>query len=165
MAYANELKLRCQKDFDLSYEQLWGTDKEKNDIRYAKRGQGFSSNPGDYWTGREIMQSYGEFFRTIDYDFWVKNLFRVIDNKEYQNVIITDVRHINEAEAVKEHGGFLIKITRENKDTPHGVNHISETALNDYNDCDLYVINDWGFKELEVAASESAKFLNKMKGV
>ena len=26
MAFANELKTRCQEAFDLSYEQLWGDD-------------------------------------------------------------------------------------------------------------------------------------------
>ena len=38
MAYAHELKLRVQKDFDLSYEQLWGDEKEIEDKRYPKPG-------------------------------------------------------------------------------------------------------------------------------
>ena len=81
MAYAHELKLRVQKDFDMSYEQLWGDEKEIPDKRYPKPdGDGF-------WTPREILQAYGQFFRTIDYDFWVKHLFRVIEDKEYKNVL------------------------------------------------------------------------------
>ena len=36
MAYATELKLRVQRDFDLSYDQLWGDDKEVEDKRYPK---------------------------------------------------------------------------------------------------------------------------------
>jgi len=161
IAYANEMKLRIQKDFDLSYDQLWGDKKEINDLRYAKRGQGYSSNPGDYWTPREIMQAYGEFYRSIDYDFWVKNLFRVIEDKEYTNVIITDVRHINEADAVKEHGGFLIKIIRENKMTPHGANHISETALNDYKGYDFTIINNFSLDELKISTQGLVTFLKR----
>jgi hypothetical protein len=161
MAYANEMKLRIQKDFDLSYDQLWGDKKEYTDLRYAKRGQGYSSNPGDYWTPREIMQAYGEFYRTIDYDFWVKNLFRVIEDKEYTNVIITDVRHINEADAVKEHSGFLIKIIRENKMTPHGANHISETALNDYKGYDFTIINNFSLDELKISTQGLITFLKR----
>ena len=165
MAYAHELKLRCQKDFDLSYEQLWGSEKEKNDLRYPRADYGFSSNPADYLTGREIMQMYGQFFRTIDYDFWVKNLFKVIEEKEYTNVIITDVRHINEVEAVKEHKGFVIKIIREDKTTPHGESHISETALDNYKDFDFTVMNNSGLKELQDAAKDVVVFLQSIDAV
>jgi hypothetical protein len=165
MAYANELKLRCQKDFDLSYEQLWGSEKERNDLRYPKADYGFSSNPADYLTGREIMQMYGQFFRSIDYDFWVKNLFKVIEEKEYTNVIITDVRHINEAEAVKEHKGLLLKITREDKTKPHGETHISETALDNYDRFDFTVINDYGLEELREVTKDVVKFLQSVEAV
>jgi hypothetical protein len=161
MAYAGELKMRIQKDFDFSYDQLWGNQKEINDLRYPKRGQGFSSNPGDYWTPREIMQAYGEFYRTIDYDFWVKNLFKVIEDKEYKNVIITDCRHINEVEAVKEHGGLVIKIIRENKDTPHGATHISETALDEYTKYDFTIINNFGLDDLKISTRELVQFLKR----
>ena len=165
MAYAHELKLRCQKDFDLSYDQLWGADKEKNDLRYPKAHYGFSSNPADYWTTREIMQAYGQFFRSIDYDFWVKNFFKVIEEKEYTNVIITDVRHINEAVAVKEHKGFIIKITREDKTKPHGETHISETALDNYKDFDFTIINNYGLEKLREATEDVVKFLQSIEAV
>jgi hypothetical protein len=111
------------------------------------------------------MQMYGQFFRTIDYDFWVKNLFKVIEEKEYTNVIITDVRHINEAEAVKEHKGFLINITREDKTKPHGETHISETALDNYKDFDFTVINDYGLEELREATKDAVKFLQSVGAV
>jgi hypothetical protein len=165
MAYAHELKLRCQNDFDLSYDQLWGDKKEHTDLRYAKKGHGYSSDPGDYWSAREIMQAYGQFFRMIDYDFWVKNLFKVIEEKEYKNVIITDVRHINEADAVKEHGGFLIKITRDDKTKPHGETHISETALDNYTNFDFTILNNLDLDTLRKSTKELVLVLsnfNKM---
>ena len=104
MAYANELKNKIQNDFDLSYDQLWGDEKEVYDLRYPKkRGQlpYCAGNRDDgkglevleerqHWTAREIMQDYGQFFRTIDYNFWVDYLFRIIKEKDYKNVIITD---------------------------------------------------------------------------
>jgi hypothetical protein len=161
MAYAGELKMRVQKDFDLSYDQLWGDKKEHTDLRYAKKGQGYSSNPGDYWTPREIMQAYGEFYRSIDYDFWVKNLFRVIEDKEYKNVIITDCRHLNEVDAVKKHGGLLIKIIREGKDTPHGATHISETALDNFTGYDFTIVNNFELKDLKISTQELVQFLKR----
>jgi len=153
MAYAHELKLRVQKDFDMSYEQLWGDEKEVQDKRYPKQdGEGF-------WTPREVLQAYGQFFRTIDYDFWVKHLFRIIEEKEYKNVIVTDVRHINEVDAVVDRSGYHIRIEREGKDSVHNEQHISETALDNGHRVDFRVINDWTLKELREAAKDVARFL------
>lgn len=153
MAYAYELKLRVQKDFDMSYEQLFGNEKEVPDKRYPKQdGDGF-------WTPREVLQSYGQFFRTIDYDFWVNHLFRIIEEKEYKNVIITDGRHINEVDAVVDRGGYHIRVEREDKDSVHNEQHISETALDNGHRVDFRVINDWTLRELREAAKDVARFL------
>jgi len=157
MAYAHELKLRVQKDFDMSYEQLWGDEKEVPDKRYPKPdGDGF-------WTPREILQAYGQFFRTIDYDFWVKHLFRIIADKGYENVLITDARHINEVDAVVDRNGYHVRVERENKDAVHNEQHISETALDGGHRVDFNVINNFTLRELEFAAGEVADFLMEIE--
>jgi len=153
MGFANELKLRCQEAFDLTWEQLWGDDKEVSDERYP-----FPTTSG-WWTAREIMQNFGAFYRTIDNEFWVKNLFRVIEDKEYMNVIITDVRYINEAGYIINNGGYVIRVERENKDAVHNEQHPSEVELDVYNRFDFTVINNWTLKELETSAFEVASFL------
>jgi hypothetical protein len=153
MGFANELKLRCQAAFDLSYEQLWGEDKEVPDKRYPKPdGSGF-------WTAREIMQNYGAFYRTIDNEFWIKNLYKVIEQKEYTNVVITDARYINEADFIIDRGGYVIRVERENKDDVHNMEHPSEIELDDYNRFDFTVVNNWGLEELAEAAKDVARFL------
>lgn len=161
MAYAHELKLRVQKDFDLSYDQLWGDEKEKQDLRYAKQLGGFSSNPVDYWSAREILQSYGEFYRSIVYDFWVNNLFNVIDDREYKKVIITDVRHTNEAITIIDKGGILIKIIRDaDKVIPtHGQDHLSETAMDDFTNIDIVIENNKTLEEFKSSVKEVANLL------
>jgi hypothetical protein len=166
MAYAHELKLRVQKDFDLSYEQLWGDLKEVPDYRYPK----YKINSKDeepFWTPREILQAYGQFYRTIDANFWVNNLFNVLDDKKYNSVIITDVRHPNEADPVIERGGVLIKIDsgREGKEEIHGQNHISETAMENYDKIDFTVINNWGLRELKEAAKDMVEFLRNLNKI
>lgn len=139
-AFAHVLKLMCQEHFGLDHEQLWGSKKEWM-TQYWKPGKGpHSSNPGDYWSPREIMQELGGFYRTIDYDFWVKRLY-----KEMQNVkdfIITDVRHVNEADSVVERNGALIKIDRPSLEEIHNMGHESETALDDYPSSRYLVIVD-----------------------
>jgi hypothetical protein len=163
MAFANELKLGCQKAFDLTWEQLWGEDKEEPDRRYQIRHTCITGTvdipQSVYWTGREIMQNYGAFFRTIDDKFWVKHLFKVAADKEYTNVIITDARYINEADYIIDNGGYVIRVERENKDDVHNMQHPSEIELDSYNRFDFTVINNWTLKELEEAASDVAKFL------
>lgn len=153
MAFAHELKLRCQKDFDLSYDQLWGENKETFDRRYPR------SDKDGCWTAREIMQEYGQFYRTIDNDFWVKHLFKVVEEKEYKNIIITDTRHLNEVDAVCNSGGYHIRVQRDSKTTIHGSEHISETALNDEYRVDFLVQNSGTLYDLQDTAKKVAKFL------
>jgi hypothetical protein len=168
VAYAHELKLRVQKDFDLSYAQLWGDEKEIPDKRYKKSNvnnaiagrRDQSEIESEYWTPREILQAYGQFFRTIDDLFWVKNLFKTIEDKKYINVIITDVRHPNEADPVKERSGYIIRVNseRSNKEKIHGSQHISEIAMDTYKE-DITVVNDLGLKELSNAAKDTVNFI------
>lgn len=58
----------------------------------------------------------------------------------YPNWVITDVRFPNEAKSIKERGGIIIRV---NRYTGLKDNHISETALDNYNDFD-YVIDNNG---------------------
>ena len=157
MAFANELKKRIQIDFDLSYDQLWGDHKEVEDRRYPINDR--------FWTAREIMQSYGEFFRSIDYNFWINNLFRTISDKEYDNVIVTDVRHTNEAEAILSNGGVLVRVDAANRSTStvHGSSHISENELDDFNRFTLVVNNNKGLNELKQEAALVASEIIKLK--
>ncbi len=165
MAFANELKLRCQAAFDLTWEQLWGDDKEVPDERYVKVPRTTLTGTGEmpivYWTAREIMQNYGAFYRTIDNEFWVKNLFKVIEDKEYTNVIVTDVRYTNEADYILNNGGYVIRINRESKDAVHNKTHPSEIELDYYKRFDFTVINNRGLGELKESAKDVSRFLKQ----
>lgn len=167
IAFADVLKSMCKEHFDLTYEQLYGNEKEKRDSRYPKRKTGYSD-----WTPREIMQELGSFYRKIDGDFWVKSLDKRIKESGNPNVIITDVRHVNECEYVKNNG-FLIKLKRyfesAEESRIHGMSHESETALDDLKEgyFDLTVINHQGLEMFELTAHEVVEIileLNNLKG-
>lgn len=150
-AFADTLKQMCQTYFELNAEQLWGSLKEKI-TPYGKNTVGrlgVSSNPDDYWTPREIMQALGSFFRTIDYDFWVKEFDKNLKINGVKNIIITDVRHINECEYVKRNG-ILVKVIRSNGKVIHGMDHESETALDGKPDdyFDVILTNDGTLDDL-----------------
>lgn len=149
MAYADELKNRVQKDFDLSWEQLWGSGKELGDKRYPK-------DQGLFWTGREMMQHYGNFYRQFNPHFWVDKLFETIDDKEYKNVIITDVRFPNEVDPVLGRGGYHIRISRANTDEIHGTTDVSETSLDAPYKVDFTVTNSGTLEDLKKLSGDIA---------
>ena len=163
MAYAHELKLKVQKDFDLSYEQLWGDEKEIGDKRFIKnKSIWIAEYQGDiglveYWTPREIMQNYGQFYRTIDYDFWVKHLFSIIKRNDYKNVIITDIRYPNEAQPIVDRDGYIVRMIREDKTEIHNQYHSSEVSMSDYDKIDFIIQNNGTFDELKLNVVDVAE--------
>jgi len=161
MAFANELKRRLKKDFDLSNSQLYGDLKEVPDKRYRK--------PTDedkviYWTPREIMQFIGtDTFRAIDDNFWVNQLFKYVTRNNLKNVIITDGRFPTEIEAVKSRGGIHIRVDRPDAQEICGSLHSSETSLDTYDDIDFIVNNNSTITALEVIAEEIIKEIENGK--
>lgn len=88
-------------------------------------------------SAREILQKVGTdmFRRQICDDFWVRIGVRrikdILASDPDANVVISDTRFPNEADAIRAMGGFLIYVHRENN--PHANDrHPSETALDDY---------------------------------
>lgn len=74
--------------------------------------------------------------------------------------IITDVRFPNECDAIKSRGGTLIKVVRgERKDNEH----ISETALDNYNGIDFVIDNNGILEELQEKVRTILKQLNLIK--
>ncbi len=161
MAYAEELKKRIQLDFDLSYDQLWGDKKEEEDLRYPKK-------EGGYWTGREIMQFMGtECFRAVDNNFWIKELFRIVNDNGFKYVIITDVRFPDEAQPVKERDGFIIQVSsnREIVGTVHNQKHASEVSMTNYDKIDFKINNNGSLEELRSTAVQLVDMLLQIKNM
>lgn len=78
---------------------------------------------------RALMQNYGtEVRRGDDPNYWVDRWKYLARDREI--VITDDVRFLNEAQAVKELGGVIIKIVRE--DMPDsGDSHVSEQEMDE----------------------------------
>jgi hypothetical protein len=108
------------------------------------------------WLGitvRELLQKLGTCVRQgIDNLFWIKLLFANIEG--WDNVIIADVRFPEEVEAIKERGGIILRLER---DGAGAGNHISETALDDYNDWDEKIDNNFSLPLLFNQLKQFAK--------
>jgi hypothetical protein len=164
VAFAAQLKSMCQEHFELSDDQLWESGKnireipDKRFIKPPPKAIASSTVVEPYWTPREIMQELGGFYRRIDPDFWVKSLNLYLIKYDIKDAIITDVRHINECEYIKINKGVLIKIVRNDADEIHGMEHESETALDDMpgDYFDIEINNVGTLEDLYIAAEDSS---------
>ena len=102
----------------------------------------------EYWgiSPRKFMQLVGsEMFRHhLCPDVWIKALFRTLE-RDYGNkkvVFITDVRFPNEAKAIQDEGGIVIRITRPSlKISSEVLHHESERYVDELN-VDYEDLND-----------------------
>jgi hypothetical protein len=75
---------------------------------------------------RALMQNYGTEVRRADKDsYWTDQWEDAASKSEIRNIVVDDVRFINEAEAVRHQGGILIRLVR--PDITSGGTHSSET--------------------------------------
>lgn len=97
-------------------------------------------------TPRILLQLIGtECFRNIIHvNTWVNALMSEYDSEK--SWVVTDVRFPNEAKAIKDANGILIRINRiqYNNIAPHE----SETALDDYNHFDYVIDNNGSLENL-----------------
>jgi len=134
IAFADPIKESAKIIFNLTEEQVNGDLKEIIDKRWDL-------------TPRQILQKLGtEGCRNIfGQDIWIKRLKMELSKEENNNIIVSDIRFPNEAEAVKEMGGKLIKIIKSdlpiNKDS-----HISEQLI-DKIESDMLIKNDFSMEE------------------
>ena len=108
---------------------------------------------------RRTLQRLGtESIRSLDDQFWIRTAFARIDalRADGKPVVVTDVRYPNEADAIRDATGYLVRITRNLPDD--GDNHASEKALDDYRE-HLRVPNNGSIGDFEYLASSIARDL------
>lgn len=119
---AAELKRMMREEFGLTEEQTDGSLKETVDPRYGK-------------TPRQMMIEFGKAKRDEDPAYWIK---RVMDTMlkapqaQMQKAVISDVRFLNEGEWIYNHGGYVVRLEREEEFTGKPIDDPSECELDHY---------------------------------
>ena|SRR5437868_6760078 len=125
--FAEPLKRAIQILFDFTDQQLYGTqdDKSQVDPRWMVTPRGVMQ-----WLGTDIIR------KQFDPDFWVKH-FELTHNNA-MNIVVSDLRFVNEALLIKKLGGTIIRINRHTNEDQH----VSETEM----DCIVpdVIINNHG---------------------
>lgn len=131
VAFADALKRGCMEMFGLTHEQCYGDTKEVLD---------------SFWgvTPRFILQKVGTECMRLQYDpdIWVKSVQKRVS--EGGHWVVTDCRFPNEAAAIKEWGGLVVRVDRPQAGATGGIaKHPSEVAMESYNEWD-YVLDNQG---------------------
>ena len=108
-----------------------------------------------YWetTPREALQTIGsDLFRTIDKEFWTKRLYLEIEHKlsnGFFNLIVTDVRYLNEASFLKTTYKMckIVKVVNERIEPDRFSAHISESEVNEISP-DVTIYNSGSLNDL-----------------
>lgn len=94
----------------------------------------------DETNGRHVMQRLGNGVRaTLGEDAWVNAAFTWLDREPHGRYVFTDVRYPNEAQAIKDRGGFILRIDRPGVGPVN--DHISESAMDEW-EYDGVILND-----------------------
>lgn len=126
-----------------------------DDVDYSDRLRGTVEAFGWEYTktffpeARRLLQNIGASLRDlIDENLWLDTAMRQVDSHAGP-VVVTDVRYPNEARAIRERGGILVRVVRRGN---YPVNeHDSETAL-DHQVVDLIIRNGGTVDELREKA-------------
>lgn len=121
--------------------QLLGTECGREIIHPNIWVNSLFSNYGNYVGDTPIYKE------NLEQQYEIANTEPII---KYPNWIITDVRFPNEAQAIKDRNGLLIKINR-HSDFENAISdtiHPSETQLDDYKDWDYVIENDGTIEDL-----------------
>ena len=104
---------------------------------------------------RRMMQNLGVGARKLfGENFWVHQAMISMANA-HSNIVVTDVRFINEANTLKTNGGQLWRIKRPGIEAVN--NHVSEHDLNDYK-FDQIVKNEGTLKDLHAKVRQRMEF-------
>lgn len=141
------------KAWGFKHEEVYGTQEEKLQIN-------------DYWgiSGREFMQKMGtEIGREIlpkvipgmnlgkSGNIWIRlfdiHIANLSKKKKYPKVVISDVRFLDEAIAIKEQNGFIIQVYRDTHVDETTASHSSETSMSDI-EADYVINNNGSLEEL-----------------
>lgn len=170
--FAKELKERCKEDFAdlISFiNKLCETfPPEIRELLYTEDENWFENKNQ---LTRILLQLYGTniFRNRVDTDYWAKQVVDNVKKSESEIIFITDVRFPSEIKAIKtmEHDyGYNIITIRINRtlDRDEEFNqHVSETALDDYEYFDWVFENNGPVQELQEKAEKFSEMLLRQK--
>jgi len=130
---ADKLKQFCMEVFGATWEQMNGTNDQKNEeshLQWINIPKEVRTKKSGFLTWREVMQVYGtDIIRKLDSGAWIRSCVNQVAIEQPNVAIITDCRFPDEVLGVQQAGGHVVRLTR----NPINSDHSSETALDPEN--------------------------------
>ncbi len=138
--FADSLKKLCIDFFDMSPQQVYGTDDDKNtETKYSQNGWKHKM------TVREFLQYFGtDVMRKIKDTVWVDYTIKSILNEQPDIAIIPDVRFPNEINAIHKAGGIVIRLTRDLYSDDHKCENALDPSNYNWDNFDFTIENHDG---------------------
>jgi hypothetical protein len=143
--------------FGFEKKELYGTQEEK-------------LIPNEFWkvSGREFLQKFGtdvcrNFLPNVIPDMnlqskgiWIKLFEKFYYKNKNNNIIVSDVRFEDEAKVIKELGGYIIRIERDN--TNYNTTHESEKNIKNIK-ADIIIRNNGSVDDLYIKITNAYNIL------
>ena len=113
-AFADVLKEFAVDVLGLEYDQVYGTNKEKNSPTHLLWENMPTGNNKGPMTGREVLQYFGsDICRKMYENIWFDACIRRIRKDNPELALISDVRFSNEISGVQKEGGIVFGLPRD----------------------------------------------------
>lgn len=146
VAFADPLKAMVVEADPIVYYEATGYNPVPVHLSDVLRRMSFEAAKRAYPEVRRSLQRIGQGVRKIDPDYWVNLAMKPIDIflSVGMPVVVTDVRYLNEAEALEPHF-ITVRVVSDRQD--NSGTHESETALDNYR-TDYVIMNNGSTAEL-----------------
>lgn len=113
--FADPLKDMCINLFGLNANHVYGSNDDKNSLTHLEwKNIPLSTKTNGNPTVREFLEHFGtKIVRQIYHNAWSEYTIKKIIKEQSGIAIIPDVRFPNEIEAIKKHGGVILRLTRD----------------------------------------------------
>lgn len=146
-SFANPLKELCVDLFNIPYDQIYGSDAQKNlPTQYKWEDVPYDTGKTGFMSGRDFMQEIGTgLFRSLYDTIWIDKLLKSIDRDGSDIAVIDDCRFLNEVNVLKNRNSLIIKLDRDfGKDKHKSENEIRNADKSNF---DLVIGKDVSLEE------------------
>ena len=155
LAFADNLKVEAANTYKFPLELCYSEAGKQTLVFLGQEGM---ENLGAHTMSvRSVLQRHGtEFRRTQDHDYWdnkMREALRLHEHNGTPLVVVDDVRFESECALIREFNGALYRLQPYPGWKPgKNADHISETALDDYDRFDMVFCPEKGMEQLQAVA-------------
>lgn len=152
-AFATPLKLGCKALFGLTDAQITDEEKDRPDPLWGISPRYILQHIGTNLVRNDLKKFLPNI--RLKHTLWIENFIRFLETLPqncFQRVVVSDVRFLDEAEVLRQHGAQIIKVIRPMPHAANDANTHSSELLIDKIKSDYEIINNKTICDLQQKA-------------